>query len=120
LLDEDFTDVFNPEWIGVDPTSDDVAAAYFLYHDCDYANLRWALREGRLWYPSALYSEPALGSDIPATVIVAERDRTLRPDWSRKAARERLRVMPIEVSAGHCPHISMPEEMADLLGSAIP
>jgi len=35
--------IFNPEWIGQDPTADPVLAAYFLFHDTDLATLRWAL-----------------------------------------------------------------------------
>lgn len=58
LRDDDLNSVFNDEWVGVDPTSDDAAATYFLYHDCDYATLRWALTTGRLWFPVAVSSQP--------------------------------------------------------------
>lgn len=27
--------MFNPEWLGIDPTSDPVLATYFLFHDAD-------------------------------------------------------------------------------------
>jgi hypothetical protein len=47
LLDELRTDperLFNPEWLTADPTGDPAAAAYFLFHDCDFETLTWALR----------------------------------------------------------------------------
>ena len=70
---------FNPEWIGKDPTR-------------------------RLFLPRAVYDEridPDNG--IPSTYIVASEDRTIRPDWQRRMARERLGVEPIEIATGHCP-----------------
>jgi hypothetical protein len=32
-----------------------------------------------------------------------------------RAARERLGVEPVELAAGHCPHVSRPAELAALL-----
>lgn len=112
------TAMFNPEWVGVDPTRDDAAAVYFLFHDCDWATVQWARETRRLWHPEAAYTErfPEEGyPDVPASVIVARQDRTLTPDWCRTAARERLGVEPVEIDAGHCPHASRPQELADLV-----
>jgi hypothetical protein len=36
----------------------------------------------------------------------------------RQAARERLGVEPVDVSAGHCPHVSRPEGVAAILAKA--
>lgn len=109
-------EVFNPEWLGVDPTDDPVAATYFLYHDCDLATLRWALTTTRRFTPTRLYQQPvALADQIPSTYLFAARDRTLRPDWCRRAARARLRADIVEIDAGHCPHVSQPERTADVL-----
>lgn len=36
-IGDDPTAVFNPEWLGVDPTTDPVLATYFLFHDADLA-----------------------------------------------------------------------------------
>jgi hypothetical protein len=47
--------------------------------------------------------------------IVPTGDRTLRPEWMRGAARERLGVEAVEVSTGHCPHVSQPEAIASVL-----
>jgi hypothetical protein len=50
--------------------------------------------------------------------ILPAGDRTLRPEWMRHAARERLGIRPAEVSAGHCPHVSQPETIAGILSQA--
>jgi pimeloyl-ACP methyl ester carboxylesterase len=110
------TNIFHPEWPGQDPTADPVLAAYFLFHDCDLATLRWALGTLRRFAPAALYTEPAtLVPAVPSTYLVAARDRTLRPAWCRRAARERLAADVVEIDAGHCPHVSRPGELAAIL-----
>jgi pimeloyl-ACP methyl ester carboxylesterase len=106
---------FNPDWIGKDPTDDAVATA-FLYHDCDEPTRAWALSMRRLFLPSAVYEERIpLAPEIPSTYIVASYDRTIRPDWQRRMARERLGEDPIELPAGHCPNVSQPARLAELL-----
>jgi pimeloyl-ACP methyl ester carboxylesterase len=35
-----------------------------------------------------------------------------------QATRERLGVEPVEIDAGHCPHVSRPERVADILERA--
>jgi pimeloyl-ACP methyl ester carboxylesterase len=107
---------FNPDWIGKDPTTDATVATSFLYHDCDQQTLQWALTTRRLFLPLAALSEHiSLNSETPSTYIVATDDRTIRPDWQRRMARERLRVEPIEIPSGHCPNVSQPDLLADLL-----
>ncbi len=107
---------FNPDWIGRDPTTDDAVAAAFLYHDCDDATLQWALSTRRLFLPRGVYGERLLlAPEIPSTYIVAAHDRTIRPEWQRRMARERLGVEPIEMPTGHCPNVSQPERLAEML-----
>jgi pimeloyl-ACP methyl ester carboxylesterase len=118
----DPTRVMNPEWLGKNPVEDPVLATYFLFHDCDLATLQWALTTLRLFAPRASYQEipvPAAGSTPPSTFILPTADRTLRPEWMRQAARERLGVEPIEVPGGHCPHVSRPEHVADILDALL-
>ena len=92
-------------------------AAYFLFHDCDLESLQWALTTLRLFAPAALYADPvALAAHNPSAYVVATRDRTLRPQWCRRAAIERLGAEVVEIDAGHCPHVSRPAEFASLLG----
>ena len=113
--------MFNSEWFGVDPTGDPVLATYFLFHDCDLSTLRWAL--GTLQLFDALrngYAEVPPARDLRnrASTLVAPRDdRTLRPAYLAAIARERLGVEPVILSGGHCPHVSRPGEVADLLES---
>jgi pimeloyl-ACP methyl ester carboxylesterase len=110
------TEIFNPDWIGKDPTNDSSVAMNFLYHDCDQATIDWALTTRRLFVPLAVYNERiALDDDVPSSYIVASKDRTIRPDWQRRMARERLRVEPLEIETGHLPHVSAPERLAELL-----
>jgi pimeloyl-ACP methyl ester carboxylesterase len=59
--------------------------------------------------------EWAVPPGITCSFILPVGDRTLRPDWMRHAARERLGTQPVEVSAGHCPHASQPEVIAGIL-----
>ena len=110
------TETFKPDWIGKDPTKDSSVAINFLYHDCDQATIDWALTTRRLFMPLAVYNQRiALDDDIPSSYIVASIDCTIRPDWQRKMARERLRIEPLQIVTGHCPHISAPERLARLL-----
>jgi pimeloyl-ACP methyl ester carboxylesterase len=107
---------FNPDWIGKDPTEDDAVAATFLYHDCDDATLEWALSTRRLFLPLGVYGERlSLAPEIPSTYVVAAQDRTIRPEWQRRMARERLGVEPIESPTGHCPNVSQPDRLAEIL-----
>jgi pimeloyl-ACP methyl ester carboxylesterase len=112
-------EAFNPAWIGKDPTSDADVAASFVYHDCDRQMLDWALSTRRLFLPvAALEERVALNHDVPSTYILATDDRTIRPEWQRRMARERLRVEPIEIPTGHCPNVSHPGLLAALLLAA--
>ena len=66
--------------------------------------------------PRAVYDERiSLAQEIPSTYIVAGNDRTIRPEWQRQMARERLGVEPIEIPTGHCPNVSLPDGLAEIL-----
>ena len=115
-VDADSEAAFNPDWIGKDPIEDDAVAAAFLYHDCDEATLAWALSTRRLFVPRAVYDERiSLAPEIASTYIVATNDRTIRPEWQRQMARKRLRVEPTEIATGHCPNVSLPDRLAEIL-----
>jgi len=110
--------MFHPDWLGVDPTADRQLALRFLFHDCDPQVQQWALGTLRLFNPGpAVYqhSPVALPAGIARVAIVPVADRTLRPEWLREAARQRLAVEPMPINAGHCPHVSQPEMLADIL-----
>jgi pimeloyl-ACP methyl ester carboxylesterase len=109
-------EAFNPDWIGADPTEDDEVAIHFVYHDSDPETQAWALTTRRPFFPEAAYDEPiALVPTIPSTYILALEDRTIRPEWQRTMALERLGVEPIELPGGHCPNVSRPAELAEIL-----
>lgn len=110
--------VFHPDWLGVDPTSDPALALRFLFHDCGPQSQQWALGTLRLFNPGpAVYqrSPSALPPGISRAAIVPAADRTLRPEWMRQTARQRLGVEPVAINAGHCPHVSQPLILADIL-----
>ena len=111
--------MFNDEWLSLTtpPTADPVLATYFLFHDCDLATLRQALTTVRLFFPAAVYDEPAPDQALPcaSTFILPRQDRTLPPEWMRTTVVERLGVMPIEIDTGHCPHVSQPATLVDIL-----
>jgi pimeloyl-ACP methyl ester carboxylesterase len=111
--------MFHAEWLSLtEPaTADPVLSAYFLFHDCDLPRLRWALSTVRLFYPAAVYQQKQpIRYRLPPSTFVVPRDcRVLRPDWMRESARERLGVTAVEVDAGHCPHVSRPDEVADIV-----
>lgn len=110
--------IFHADWLGVDPASDPDLAVRFLFHDCDQATRQWALGTLRLFNPGPAVYQHTPSPLPPATTcsfILPTGDRTLRPDWMRQAARQRLGTRPVEVNAGHCPHVSQPEVVADIL-----
>ena len=90
------------DWLGVDPTSHPEQALRFLFHDCDPQTQQWALGTLRLFNPGpAVYQhrpEP-LPSAVRRAFILPVGDRTLRPEWVRQAARQRLGAQPAEVGA---------------------
>jgi hypothetical protein len=111
-------EMFNPDWLGVDPARDPQLALRFLFHDCDQQVQQWALGTLRLFSPGpAVYQHaPApLPAAIVRASIVPAADRTLRPEWMRQAARQRLGIEPTEIDAGHCPHVSQPGRVAEIL-----
>ncbi len=109
--------MFNPAWIGKNTMEDNVALE-FVFHDCPPERLDWALST-RVWFyakrameePCPLSAWPA----VPTSYIVCAEDRTITPAWQRRAAREWLGVEPVELPSGHCPHVSQPELLADVL-----
>ncbi|MEU4674149.1 alpha/beta fold hydrolase [Amycolatopsis sp. NPDC023774] len=116
----DVAELFHTEWQGVDPTADLAAADHFLFHDCPPGVRSWAHGTLRLFHPAVLPTQPA-GSRpaIPSTVIVPAEDRTLRSSWMRAAARLRLGVEAHDVPGGHCPHVSQPAAVAEILGELV-
>ncbi len=117
-------EMFSSEWRSAAQlaATDPVVAAYFLFHDCDLATLRWGLSTLRLFNPTAVYQEAPspVETGVPSTFVLPLDDRTLRPEWMRTAARERLGVEPVEIDGGHCPHVSQSGVIAAILDELRP
>jgi hypothetical protein len=64
---------------------------------------------------AAAFNPDWIGKDPTEDDAVAAKDRTIRPGWQRRMARERLGVEPIELPTGHCPNVSQPRRLAELL-----
>ena len=85
-----------------------------LYADCREDDARAAFERLR---PQARtpYAEPcpldAL-PDVERSYVVCADDRIVGPDWSRRAARERLSVEPVELPGSHSPFLSRPADLA--------
>lgn len=106
------------EWrtFGRQSIEDPVTAAYFGFHDCDLTTVRWALTTMRLFFPEGVYAQtPPSRPRSPSTYVLPTEDRTVRRDWMRKIAEERLGVEPIEIVGGHFPHVAQPDSLADIL-----
>jgi pimeloyl-ACP methyl ester carboxylesterase len=56
---------------------------------------------------------------IPAAYVVCTEDPVVSPDWSRRIARDRLGVEPLELPGGHSPMLSRPDELARLLDALV-
>ncbi len=122
LLDQAEEDrtMLNPEWIGKEPTKDEQVARQFLFHDCSPEITDWALQRMSLMFARQAVLEICPLKKwlaVPSSYILCTEDRTLQPDWSRRAAREWLRSDPIELPGGHCPYASRPGKLAEILAT---
>ncbi len=69
-----------------------------------------------MFHPQRAYREPVdPAPEIPSTYVDCSQDRTVKPDWSRREAAQRLSADIVEIDAGHSPHVSRPTELADVL-----
>ena len=87
-----------------------------MYGDLTPEDASWAFEQLK---PQAQKSQGEPSPEPPAGLrvesIVGTEDRLVSPDWSRRVARERLGVEPIEIPTGHFPMITHPELLADEL-----
>ena len=112
--------MLNPEWVGKNPLEDAVAEE-FLFHDCESEVKSWALTTRVLLNARRALAEAcplAEWPDVAGSYVVCAGDRTISPAWSRRAARDYLGVEAIELPGGHCPHVSRPGALADVLTGA--
>jgi hypothetical protein len=123
LLNEiaaDPTVIFQPEWAGVDPTTDPVLATYFLFHDADLATLRAALPTVARCDLSAVYGEPPTEDParVPSTYLLPAHDRTLSRASMERFARERLGVEPVVIDGAHNCYFAHADKVAEVIMKA--
>ena len=116
-------DMFNPEMFAAPGPfwEDESVAVEFLLHDCELDVAHAAFVRLRP-EPGVLDGEVtplAQWPEIPCSYIVCSDDRTATPAWTRRAARERLGIEPLEIESGHCPMLSHPDELAGLLSRCV-
>jgi pimeloyl-ACP methyl ester carboxylesterase len=110
---------------GLGPPDDDRRRAWAdfevaretLFAGCTEEDARWAF--DRLRPQAAAPYREACPLDhrpsVPVAYVVCDDDRIVNPDWSLRAARERLEIEPLEMPGGHAPHIARPAELAKTL-----
>lgn len=88
-----------------------------LYPDCPRNVAEWAaarLRpQGRP--PNTEPSPLSAWPEVPSAYVIGRQDAVINPAWSRRAARERLGVEPIEFDGSHSLPLSRPEDLANRL-----
>lgn len=93
-------------------------ACEVFYHDCGFERQRWAhaLLRPQHWKPSQEPSPLERRPDVPATFVVCAADRLVNPEWLRATAGT-WNADVVEIAGGHCPFVSRPAALADLLVS---
>lgn len=127
LFDES-QDMFEPDWAeawtsvigaGKCPVENYELALHFLFHDCTPKVAKWGFSTRQLTNAEAAINEVFPLTNYPSNVfhsyIVCDRDRTINPIWSRRAAHDILGVKAIELASGHCPYLSVPKQLASVL-----
>ena len=92
------------------------ATVRIMYPDLSPEDAHWAAERLR---PQTQRSQtersPAAPPGLRVESIIGADDRVVSPAWSRRVARERLGVEPVELPSGHFPMITHPELLADAL-----
>ena len=88
------------------------------YHDVPRELADEAMARERAHPSSASMAAPwplPAWPDVPTRFVLCTADRFFPPDLFRRLARERLGVVPDEIAGGHCPALSRPGELADIV-----
>lgn len=115
-------DMFNPDGVNQDPSQDEAVAMKLLFHDCEPDLAQWAVSKLRPQASRLIFSEVSplqIWPDVESSYILCTDDQTFTPGWSRRAAREILGVEAIELPGGHCPQVSRPFHLAEVLTSTL-
>ena len=91
-------------------------AAPALYGDCDEETRRWATaRLSTQTFASFRTPRTSENIAVASTYVVCQRDQALLPEVQREVAQRCDDI--VEINSDHCPFLSHPEELADLLES---
>ncbi len=96
---------------------DPAAVAAIYYQDCSPEDARWAFSRLRRQAAAPRQERCPLAAWPPGrrVSIYCREDRAVSPEWSRRAAPERLGVEAIALPGGHSPFLSRPTELAAVL-----
>src|SRR5581483_10406919 len=89
------------------------------YHDCPRALQDWALDRIRP-QSRAPHREPcplAAWPDVPTTLVNTSSDRCISLPVAFRTAERTLGLEPLVLPGGHCPFLSRPGELADVLSA---
>jgi pimeloyl-ACP methyl ester carboxylesterase len=127
-LSDEFDDVVDPRCYAGLTASDgqttwtnrEIARAV-LYADCDADTADAALRRLRpqARYPSNRPFSLVQLPSVRSTYVVCSDDKIIRPEWSRRVARERLGAAVVELPGSHSPLLSRPSAVAAVLISLV-
>ena len=94
----------------------DVAGPFF-YQACPPGTAAWAAPRLRTqtWTTSREPCPLADWPDCELASIICTDDEVVSPTWSRRIARDVLKVDPIELPGGHFPMLGIPAQLADAL-----
>ena len=108
-----------PDGQGRSRWADEAVATRALYPDLEPEDAQRAFMQLRPQAPTTQRERhPSGAPPVPSVSIVCAQDAAVNPAWSRRVARERLGVEPVELAAGHFPMITVPEALADALDAA--
>ena len=98
---------------------DDSSDLAIFYHDVPPALAAAAMSHGRT-QANKPWGEPwplAAFPKVTTQYVLCRDDRIFPAKWARRVVRDRLGIDPHEMESGHCPALSRPRALADLLHS---
>jgi pimeloyl-ACP methyl ester carboxylesterase len=103
-------------------SGDGLSTRAIFYHDVPNELAEEALSRGRRQSdtPGTEPWQLAAWPDIPTRFIICRNDRFFPARWLRGVVRDRLGITPDEIDSGHCPALSRPVDLADLLEGYLP
>jgi pimeloyl-ACP methyl ester carboxylesterase len=103
-------------------SGDGLSTRAIFYHDVPNELAEEALSRGRRQSdtPGTEPWQLAAWPDIPTRFIICRNDRFFPARWLRGVVRDRLGIEPDEIDSGHCPALSRPVDLADLLEGYLP